>query len=212
MHRPTNHHLTRASIVYVSAWLVGLALKPAIVSSSDAADVIVRSYLDDRSTSIAQVLVVHGVAGIAALAFSVGLAGFAESSQQPAVARWGRVAGFVVCLVSLAQAAIGVSMISTAGMAAPSTVRQLLIGVERLDSVKLVALAVVCVVGMVLARCGLLARWTGRLAAGATACLLLAALALSNIASVLSAASVPALILLLVWVGAVPHAIRRTGA
>lgn len=164
--------LSRGSRLYVTAWLVGLALKPAGVTSADTAGVIVRNYVEHRAASLAQVLLVHAVAAGAALAFSIGLARLAESSHRPTAARWGRGAGLAVCLVSLVQAAIGVVMITTAGAAAPSTTRQLLVAVERLDAVKLIALAVLCGVGVVLAHAGLLARWTGGLAAGAIGCLL----------------------------------------
>lgn len=206
------HWITRGSLAYVAAWLVGLALKPAGVTSADSEAAIVGNYVDHRVASIAQVLLVHAVAAAAVFVFAIGVARFAESSRRTRVAGWGRGTAAVIIVASLVQAVLGVVMIATAGSVGPSTARGLLVGIERLDAVKLVALAGLCGVGLVLARRGLLARWTAWVAAAAIVCLSLAAIALAGIASVLAPMAAPALVLLLLWAGGVGFTVRRIGA
>jgi hypothetical protein len=215
-HEPRGGHLRRAttwgSAVYVAAWVVGLLLKPQGVSSTDSAAVIVGDYVRHRVVSIAQVLLVHAVAAGAVLLFAFGIAGLAEVDGRRRIASLGRRCAAAVATTSLIQAIVGMAAIATAGSAAPSRTRALLIAVERLDAFKLVALAGMCAVGVSLARAGLLARWTGHVATAALGCLLAAASGLSGVAPALAAAAAPALVLLLAWVGGVPFVVRRLEA
>ena len=93
----------------------------------------------------------------------------------------------------------------------PSTTRALPIDVERLDAVKLVALAGVCGLGVALVNRGSLSRWTGRLAAAAIVCRPGRRCRLAGVVSGLAPMAIPALLLLLTWVGAVAFTVRPTG-
>ena len=202
--------LVRGGMAYIAAWLVGLAVKPVGVTSAERADVVAGHFLDHRVASVVQVLLVHVAAAAALLIFVVGLSGIAASSllvREARAFRW-MVSG--VFATSVAQAVLGVAMITTAGAVEPSSTRALLIGVERLDAVKLVALAGVCGLGVALANRGSLSRWTGRIAAAAIVCLLGAAVALADVVSGLAPMAIPALLLFLVWVGAVAFTVRPT--
>lgn len=201
--------MLRGSAAYIAAWLVGLSMKPAGVTTADANAAIVGHYVDHRAASIVQVLLVHAVAAAALLVFAVGLSRVATSQGQDRVARWCRRSTGIVVLASLVQAVMGVVMITTAGSVASSTTRDVLLGIERLDALKLLALAGLCGVGVALARRGVLVRWTARLAAAAAACLVAAAVALAGLASALAPMAVPALVLLLLWVGVVGFTARR---
>jgi hypothetical protein len=141
--------------------------------------------------------------------FAAGLGTLAATGRLARQARWLRATAAVAVALSLAQAVLGLVMIATAGSLAPSSTRGLLVGVERLDAVKLVALALVCGAGAVLASRGVLARWTGRLAAAGSGLLAVAAAGFAGIAPVLTPVAVPALVLLLAWVGAVALTARR---
>lgn len=212
--RPTDGWpaIGRGSAAYVAAWLVGLATKPVGVTSADSDAVIASDYVDHRWASFVQVLLVHAVAAVALVVFAVGFARLVESTGRARVALWWRRTATVVALASLVQAAIGSVMIATAGSAEPSTTAGLLSGVERLDALKLVGLAVLCGVGVLLAHQRVLAGWTGYAAAAAAVCLLGGAIALAGVVSALAPMAVPALILLLVWVGGVSVTTRPKAA
>lgn len=209
--RDDRRWIVRGGMAYVSAWLVGLAVKPVGVTSAESADLVAGNYVDHRVASVAQVLLVHVAAAAALLVFVFGLSHIAASSWHVRQARVSRWTVSVVVAASLVQAVLGVAMIATAGSVEPSTTRALLIDVERLDAVKLVALAGVCGLGVALANRGSLSRWTGRLAAAAIGCLLGAAVALAGVVSGLAPMAIPALLLLLTWVGAVAFTVRSTG-
>lgn len=203
--------ITRGSSVYLVAWVVGLALVPTGVTSSDTPAAVVASYLDHRTAAMAQVALVHGVAAIALVVLAVAL-GRHVAPAHPRMARWTRWAGSLAAALSLVQAAVGLGMIASAGSVDPSATHGLLVAIERLDALKLTALAALCGAGVLLGRVAVLPRWTGWVAAGGCACLLLAAAALSGAVPALAPVAVPALLLLLLWVGALPFAVRRGGA
>ena len=65
--------LAGAGLVYVSAWLIGLATAPS-APSPDAADATIHAvYADNGSAALFQATLVHGIAGVALAVFIVAL-------------------------------------------------------------------------------------------------------------------------------------------
>jgi hypothetical protein len=198
--------------MYVGAWLIGLAVNPAGVTAADGDAMIVASYVGHRVVSIVQILFVHVIAAAALTIFAIGVSHLVRSSGGTRTAQLFRRTSWAVVAISLLQAVVGLAMIVTAGTVASSTTRDLLLVVQRLDALKLLGLAAVCTFGVVFARRRIVASWTGRVATAAIVFLLPAAVALSGLAATLTPTTVPALLLLLVWVGSVGFVVRPMGA
>src|SRR4051812_22150356 len=65
--------LAGAGLVYVAAWLIGLATAPS-APSHDAADATIHAfYVDNGSAALLQATPVHGIAGVALAVFIVAL-------------------------------------------------------------------------------------------------------------------------------------------
>jgi hypothetical protein len=119
--------VTTAGAVYVAAWLAGLAVAPAApgLDAPDAA--IAAHYAVHGGATAVQSLLVHGLAGVALIAFTLAL------STRP----WARRAGAGAGAVSLLQAAIGLGLSTGAIVDAASGV-----DVSNLaDTLKLVLVA-----------------------------------------------------------------------
>ena len=199
------HGAARPAAAYVGAWLLGLALIPRGVTSADTASAVATHYASHRPAALAQIAAVHAVAGACLLVFARRVADHPAAASRRSLLR--RSAG-VVAVLSWAQAAAGAAMIVTAGHVAAGSTRMMLLGIERVDAAKLVALAGVCASGVSLARAGVAARWTGPASAAAAAVLLVAAVGLAGVAP-LAPIAAPALVLLLVWVGGTGASMRR---
>jgi hypothetical protein len=194
-----------AGAAYVVAWVVGLAVSPSGTFSTDPADEVAAHLAAQRLAELGQALSVHGLAGVALAVFT---AGVATASRGPGARVLGR-AGVIAAAISLLQAAIEVGMCLTAGHVAAGTTRSMLALVERLDALKLVALAVVLAAGRMLARRGGLPRWSGLVAGAGSVAMLIAAAGLALGSPGLTTAAAPALVLMLVWVGGVAGTLRR---
>lgn len=194
-----------AAVVYVAAWVAGLAVSPTGTFSTEPAEEVAAHLADQRLAELAQVLLVHGLAGVALAVFTAGVAAACTGQA----ARVLGCAGGVAAVLSLLQAVLGVGMCLAAGRVGAGSTRSTLALVERLDAVKLVALSVVLAAGLVLSRRGALPRWSGPVAGAGTVAMLIAALGLALGSPGLTTAAAPALVLILVWAGGVSAALRR---
>jgi hypothetical protein len=200
-----------AGIVYVVAWVAGLAVWPSnlAVSASDAK--VVDSYSSHEAAAVTQYLLVEGLAGIA-LAFVVLALG--QAARQRGAERLGRAAlivGLGAATLSVIQAVLGVVL---AGSAVPDGDADragfLFDLINRLDGVKMLALAALAIAGIGLVRRGVLPRWLGY-----TGALLAGALAVSGagyllLNRTLAEAAAVSLVLLLVWVPGTGIALARS--
>lgn len=192
---------------YVAAWVTGLAVNANGVSGDDSPAVVAAHYATHRGAALAQVLLVHGVAAVALAAFVVGLAALtSDRSGSPSSAI--AVAGGLASVISSAQMVLGVVMIMGAGSTTVQSTHSWLIAVERLDAVKLLALAVSSWAAASAIRRVHLATWPATVARAAAVALVVAAIGLAGLAPLAPVAAL-ALVLLLVWVGAVAFAVRR---
>lgn len=198
----------RPAAAYVAAWLLGLALIPRGVTSADGAPVVATHYATHRPAALAQIALVHAIAGACLLLFARRVADHPAATPRRSLLRRSAAA---VAVLSWAQAAAGAAMVLTADHVAAGTTRTVLLGIERVDAVKLAALAVLCATGLSLARAGGAARWTGPVGAVAATSLAVAAVGLAGVTP-LAGVAAPALVLLLGWVGGVGATLRRQAA
>jgi hypothetical protein len=131
-----------AGLVYVAAWIVGLAIWPSNAAITDSTREVVTLYGAHRSVGVAQFLLVEGVAAIA-LAFVL-LAVARTAGQAGAVSRSRFIlgAGLTACLVSLAECVLGV-VLTTSLASTPHVHRagEVFDAINRLDGVKMLVLA-----------------------------------------------------------------------
>lgn len=193
------------AITYVLAWVTGLVAAPSRPAHPTASQ-LHGFYLESGHAALVQALLVHGVAGLALAGMAMGLHRATASTR---LNRWALAAGLGAAVASLAQAAIAaVAVLSIEAMTAEDTLG-LVHAIDRLDSLKLLLLAVfVATVTAVLRRNGLTARWitagavllVPMLATGA------AAFAVSN--QVLDTVLAGSLVLLLVWASGIAWIMR----
>jgi hypothetical protein len=200
-----------AGIVYLVAWVAGLAVWPSnlAVSASDAK--VVDSYSSHEAAAVTQYLLVEGLAGIA-LAFVVVALG--QAARRRGADRLGRaalIAGLGAATLSVIQAVLGVVLAGSAVSDGDADRAGFLFDlINRLDGVKMFALTALAITGIGLVRRGVLPRWLAYVGA-----LLAVALAVSGtgyllLNSTLAEAAAVSLVLLLVWVPGTGIALART--
>jgi len=97
--------LGAAALVYVAAWLIGLATAPS-APSSDAADATIQAfYADNGSAALLQATLVHAIAGVALAVFVVALARYLDARNTLVMA-----AGLGAAAVSLVQYAMEIGL------------------------------------------------------------------------------------------------------
>jgi hypothetical protein len=104
--------LGAAALVYVAAWLIGLATAPSAPSSYAADTTIQAFYADNGSAALLQATLVHAIAGVALAVFVVALARHLDARNTLVMA-----AGLGAAAVSLVQYAmeIGLNQAADAG-------------------------------------------------------------------------------------------------
>ncbi len=190
-----------AGVAYVVAWVAGLAVWPSNLDVEASNAEVVASYSAHQAAAVTQYLLVEGVAGVA-LALVVLALG--RAARRRGVDRLGRVAliaGLGAATLSLIQCALGLLL---AGSAAPdgdaSRAGSLFDLSNRLDGVKMFALAALAVAGSGLARRGLLPRWLGYTGAALAVALVASGTGYVLLNTTLARAAFASLPLLLVWV------------
>jgi hypothetical protein len=183
-----------AGIGYALSWIAGLSV-PAPSPKLTAPGAEIAAALAGHGTAVAaQFALTEGLPAAGLAIVSIALARAARRSGAAAAARAALIAGGAAALISLAQFVLGAVLAATS---TPGTAHLLYDAVNRLDGVKMLALAIL---GLAAAASGVLPRWlryTGialaiAISASGVAYLLL----LQNLASL----AVPAGVLLLVFI------------
>src|SRR6478609_4715301 len=180
-----------AGVGYSLSWIAGLAV-PAPYPGFGASGTEIVAALSGHGPAVAaQFTLTEGLpaAGIAVVA--VALARTARRSGSTGAARFALVAGLAAAVISAMQFGLGLALTATS---APGPAHLLFTSVDRLDGVKMLALAVLGAAAATMIALPRWLRWTGIALAVAITCSGLVYLLL--IAS-LAAAAGPALVLLL---------------
>ena len=182
-----------AGVGYSLSWIAGLAV-PAPSPGFGASGTEIVAALSGHGPAVAaQFALTEGLpaAGIAVIA--VALARTARRSGSTAAARFALVAGLVAAVISALQFGLGLALTATS---APGPAHLLLASVDRLDGVKMLALAVLGAAAATMTALPRWLRWTGIALAVAITC---SGLVYLLLIAPLAAAAGPALVLLLVF-------------
>jgi hypothetical protein len=193
-----------AGVAYLVAWVTGLAVWPTNLDVAASGSRVVAAYTGHRGAAMAQSLLVHGVAALALAVVVLALGQAARHRDAGPLARAAVVAGIGAAVVSLLQCALGLLL---AGWAVPDgdsgRAGSLFAAINRLDGVKMLALAAMAASGAVLVRrTRLLPSWLGYLGALLAVALVVSGVGYLLLSSALAAAAFVSGPLLVVWVTA----------
>lgn len=182
-----------AGLTYVGAWVLGLVAF-GFGPAADASDAdIARYFADHRTVSAIQSLLIHGVAAVALLGVMVAVRGKGRLN------RWAWRAVLVAVGVSLVQCVLDVYR---SALANGSTIADLTHSINRIDGVKMIALAMMIATSIrgfrSTAMIGTKMTVTGTVAVVA---LVVSGIAYATATTALLATTALSLVLLLVWVG-----------
>jgi hypothetical protein len=142
-----------AGIGYTLSWIAGLSV-PAPSPKLTASGGEIAAALAGHGTAVAaQFTLTEGLPAAGLAIVSIALARAAHRSGAAAAARVALIAGGAAALISLLQFVLGAVL---AGTTTPGTAHLLYDGVNRLDGVKMLALAILGLAG---ATSGMLPRW-----------------------------------------------------
>jgi hypothetical protein len=190
-----------AGVVYIAAWIVGLAIWPSNVAITDSSREVVNVYGAHRAVGVAQFLLVEGVAAIALLFVLVAVARAADHAGAVAPSRLILGAGLTACLVSLAEGVLGVVLVTS--LASPAHVHragEVFDAINRLDGLKMLLLATVITTAVLARRAIGLPRWLSAAGVMASLALLVSGIGYLALDGALAYAAVLSLPLLLIWV------------
>jgi hypothetical protein len=182
-----------AGLTYVGAWVLGLVAF-GFGPAADASDADIARYLaDHRTMSTIQSLLIHGVAAVALLGVMIAV------RSNGRLNRWAWRAALVAVGVSLVQCVLDVHR---SALATGSTIADLTHIINRIDGIKMIALAVMIAASIRVFRStamiGTKMTLTGTVAVAA---LVVSGIAYVTATTALLATAALSLILLLVWVG-----------
>jgi hypothetical protein len=200
-----------AGLVYLVAWAAGLAVWPSNLDVAASGSQVVAAYTGHRDVAMLQSLLVHGVAGVALAVVVLALGAAARDRAAGQLGRVTVVAGVGAAGVSLLQCALGLLL---AGWAVPDgdsgRAGLLFAAVNRLDGVKMLALAAMAAGGAVLVRrTRLLPSWQGYLGFLLAVALVVSGAGYLLLSSALAPAAFVSGPLLLVWVTATGISLGR---
>jgi hypothetical protein len=200
-----------AGVAFVVAWAAGLAVWPSNLNVAAAGTKVLSAYAGHRGAAIAQYLLVEGVAAIALtfVVMALGRAALRRGSGRP-----GRVvllAGSGAAIVSLVECALGLMLCAGAvpdGEAGRAG--SLFHLINRIDGVKMLALAVMALAAVDLALRGVLVtRRLGYLSALLGVSMTASAIGYLLLNNTLTQAAAMSLALLLIWVAATGISVGR---
>jgi hypothetical protein len=194
-----------AGVAYLVAWLTGLAVWPSNLDVAASGSQVVAAYTGHRDVAMLQSLLVHGVAAVALAIVVLALGQAARHRDAGSLAPATVVAGVGAAVVSLVQCALGLLL---AGWAVPDgdsgRAGDLFAAINRLDGVKMLALAAMAASGAALVRrTRLLPGWLGYLGVLLAVALVVSGIGYLLLRSALAPAAFVAGPLLLIWVTAV---------
>jgi hypothetical protein len=191
-----------AGVAYLVAWVTGLAVWPTNLDVAASGARVLAAYTGHQAAAVTQYLLVEGVAAVALAVVAIALGQAARRRGAGPLGRATAAAGTGAAVVSLVQCALGVAL---AGWVVPDgdagRAGSLFEAINRLDGVKMFALAAMAATGAALVRrAGVLPHWLGWVGA-----LLAVALVVSGVGYLLlSSTLAPAVFvsgpLLLIWV------------
>jgi hypothetical protein len=193
-----------AGVTYLLAWVAGLAVWPSNLDVAASGSRVVATYSGHRGVAMTQSLLVHGVAAIALAVVVLALGQAARDRDAGSLAPATVMAGIGAALVSLLQCALGLLL---AGWVVPDgdsgRAGSLFAAINRLDGVKMLALAAMAAGGAALVRrTRLLPAWLGWLAALLAVALVVSGVGYLLLSSALAPAAFVSGPLLVVWVTA----------
>jgi hypothetical protein len=142
-----------AGIVYTLSWIAGLSI-PAPSPKLTASGAGIAGALAGHGTAVAaQFALTEGLPSAGLAIVSIALARAVRSSGAVTAARFAAISGVAAAAISLLQFGLGIAL---ARSAAPGSTHLLYAAVNRLDGVKMLALAILATAG---AASGLLPRW-----------------------------------------------------
>jgi hypothetical protein len=190
-----------AGIVYATAWVVGLAVWPSNLDVAATNREVVATYGAHRGAAITQYLLVEGVAAIALAVVVIGLGRAARRRRAASLGRATLVAGLSAAALSLAECALGLLL---AGSVVPDgdadRAGRLFDLINRMDGVKMFALAAMAAAGVGLVRRAVLPRWLAYTAVLLTVALIASGAGYLLLNTTLAQAVFVSGPLLLVWV------------
>ncbi len=142
-----------AGIAYTLSWIAGLAVAAPSPKLTASGAQIATALAGHQTAAAAQFALTEGLPAAGLAIIAVALARAARRSGAAAAARAALLAGAAAALISLLQFVLGAVL---AGTASPGTAHLLYDAVNRLDGVKMLALAVLALAG---ATSRVLPRW-----------------------------------------------------
>jgi hypothetical protein len=200
-----------AGVAFVAAWAAGLAAWPSNLNVAASGTKVLSAYSGHQGAAITQYLLVEGAAAIALtiVVIALGRAAIRRGSERPGGVVL--VAGIGAAVVSLVECTLG--LVLSAG-AVPDgetgTAGALFHLINRIDGVKMLALAAMALAAFDLARRGaLVPRWLGYLSAVLSAAMTASAIGYLLLNNTLAQAAALSLVLLLIWVAATGITVGR---
>jgi len=155
-----------AGIAYATAWVVGLAVWPSNLDVAASNVKVLATYRAHQGAALTQYVLVEGLAALALAVVVIALGRAARRRDADRLGAVTVVAGLTAVALSLVECALGLLL---AGSVAPDgdTERagRLFDLINRLDGVKMLALAATAIAGVALVRRAVLPRWLGYTAA-----------------------------------------------
>jgi hypothetical protein len=140
-------------IAYTLSWIAGLAVAPPSPKLTASGAQIATALAGHQTAVAVQFALTEGLPAAGQAIIAIALARAARRSGAAAAARAALIAGGAAALISLLQFVLGAVL---AGTASPGTAHLLYDAANRLDGVKMFALAVLALAG---AASGVLPRW-----------------------------------------------------
>lgn len=204
-------HLRAAAVAFSLVWLLGLAIPLPTVELDAPARAVLDTVVGHEAATALRSLLIHGLAAVALLTVAIGLARAATGAGQRGLARAAKVSGAVAAALSLVQCVLELILAGpVAGARDAGTADALVDAVNRLDGMKMLALAALVFAGVVaVRRAAVLPRWLGMIGAVLVLALGISAVGYVLLASALAPAAFAALPLLLIWITATGLALAR---
>jgi hypothetical protein len=191
-----------AGIAFVAAWMTGLLVWPSNLNVSASGAKVVSAYSGHQAVAVAQYVLVEGAAAIALGVVVIALARAAARRGAGGLGRVVALAGLGAVAVSLIQCVLGLllagGVVPDGDAARAGTLFHL---INRMDGVKMLALAAMALAGVGLARGShLLPRWLGHVAALLAAAMTASGVGYLLLNNTLAQAAAASLALLLIWI------------
>jgi hypothetical protein len=200
-----------AGIAYTTAWVLGLAVWPSNLDVAATNAKVLATYRAHQLAAMTQYLLIEGVAAIAlaVVVLALGQAARRRGAERLGVATV--VAGLIAAALSLAQCVLGLLLAGSVGPDGKTDQAGRLFDlINRMDGVKMFALAAMAVAGVWLVRRAVLPRWLGYTAALLTVALIASGAGYLLLNSTLAQGAFVSGPLLLVWVTGAGVALART--